>query len=90
LQRWRRLAKHQLAIEPLCRSCKEQGRITPAAVADHIVDHKGDWNRFILGELQSLCASCHAQKNGVVERGYSTATGVDGLPIDPRHPFNVG
>jgi hypothetical protein len=34
----------------------EQGRITPATVADHHPPHDGDWNKFVLGELRSLLA----------------------------------
>ena len=44
--------------EPLCARCLDIGRVTLATVADHIVAHGGDWKRFLLGELQSLCASC--------------------------------
>jgi 5-methylcytosine-specific restriction protein A len=60
LERWRKLAKAQLRREPLCARCLDAGRVTPATVADHVVAHGGDWNRFLLGELQSLCASCHS------------------------------
>ena len=28
--RWKRMAKHQLRTEPLCRYCAAQGRTTPA------------------------------------------------------------
>jgi hypothetical protein len=31
----------------------EQGRITPATVADHHPPHDGDWNKFVLDELRS-------------------------------------
>jgi hypothetical protein len=36
LQRWRKRARHQLRIEPLCAACLAQGRLTPATIADHI------------------------------------------------------
>jgi hypothetical protein len=88
LQRWRRIAKRQLGTEPLCATCLARGRVEPATVADHIQDHKGNWNEFLLGQLQSLCASCHAQKPG--GRGYSDEVGPDGYPVDVNHPFNVG
>jgi hypothetical protein len=58
--------------------------------------HNGDWNRFLLGELQSLCRDCHARKwatdakGGKPEIGYSREIGPDGWPIDPRHPANRG
>jgi hypothetical protein len=49
LQRWRKRAKHQLRLEPLCRICLEHGLVSPATIADHIEPHGGDWNKFLLG-----------------------------------------
>jgi hypothetical protein len=49
-------------------------------IADHVVPHKGDWNDFRLGELQSLCKQCHDSTKQLIERrGYSYETGTDGL-----------
>jgi 5-methylcytosine-specific restriction enzyme A len=89
LQSWRRRAKHQLSIEPLCALCQEQGRVTPATIADHHPPHKGDYNKFVLGPLRSLCADCHNKQWSVDRRGYATTVGDDGYPIDARHPFNA-
>jgi 5-methylcytosine-specific restriction protein A len=58
-KRWRKRARYQLQIEPLCRMCKSEGRITAASVADHVIPHRGDINSFWLGELQSLCTFHH-------------------------------
>jgi 5-methylcytosine-specific restriction enzyme A len=88
LQSWRRRAKHQLSIEPLCSMCKEQGRVTPATIADHHPRHGGDYNKFVLGPLRSLCADCHNGVWAVDRKGYSSAIGDDGYPLDPAHPFN--
>jgi hypothetical protein len=44
LQQWKNRRTHQLRIEPLCRLCMEQNRLTPATVADHIEPHLGDYN----------------------------------------------
>lgn len=87
LQRWRTRAKHQLRIAPLCAACEKQGRITPATIADHHPPHGGDYNEFILGPLQSLCADCHKGKWAQDKRGYSLDIGVDGYPLDSKHPF---
>jgi 5-methylcytosine-specific restriction protein A len=89
LQSWRRRAKHQLRIKPLCALCGEQGRITPATIADHHPAHMGDYNAFVLGPLRSLCKPCHdGLQPSFKHRGYSNAIGVDGYPLDPAHPFN--
>ena len=89
LQRWRRRAKHRLRLEPLCAACLKRGRITPATIADHDPPHRGDWNAFRLGPLQSLCVDCHKGKWAEDARGYRCDIGDDGLPVDPKHPFNV-
>jgi hypothetical protein len=86
LQSWRKRRVYQLKIEPLCRRCRELGRTTPALVADHVTPHKGDWNAFVLGELQSLCAECHQRKLVDQTRGYRSDVGLDGYPLDPAHP----
>jgi 5-methylcytosine-specific restriction enzyme A len=88
LQRWRRRAKHQLRVEPLCAQCLAQNRITPATIADHHPRHGGDWNKFVLGPLRSLCADCHQGQWAVDKRGYRTDIGDGGYPLDPKHPFN--
>lgn len=88
LQSWRRRRAHQLRIEPLCRSCKARGVVTPATIADHVEPHGGDYTKFVLGKLQSLCEPCHAPKWAADKRGYSNAVGDDGYPLDPAHPFN--
>jgi 5-methylcytosine-specific restriction enzyme A len=88
LLRWKKRARHQLKIEPLCAACLKQGRITLATVADHDPPHRGDWNRFRLGPLQSLCFDCHKRKSADDIHGYRCDIGDDGLPIDPNHPFN--
>lgn len=88
LERWRRLAKRQLREHPLCAMCLARGgRVEPATIADHVEPHRGDWNRFILGALQSLCKPCHdGAKREEEARGYRTDIGEDGLPLDPKHP----
>jgi hypothetical protein len=87
LERWRKRAKHQLRIEPLCRYCRARGVVQPATIADHIQPHNGDPNAFWLGELQSLCKDCHdSAKRLEQDRGFRSDVGLDGVPLDPRHP----
>ncbi|MNR97624.1 hypothetical protein D3C72_288080 [compost metagenome] len=90
---WRSRRMHQLADEPLCRTCKAAGRITNATIADHIIPHRGDERLFFEGELQSLCDQepwrCHSKIKQRAERlGYSPAVGADGFPLDPMHRAN--
>jgi hypothetical protein len=90
-RRWRdRISKHQLKIEPMCRLCRAKGLIVPATVADHIEKHGGDQNKFWFGQLQSLCVECHNRAKQQIEtRGYVDDIGPDGMPTDPKHPFNA-
>ena len=65
----------------------EIGTVTPASIVDHVVPHKGDVNAFWLSELQSLCERCHnSGKKAEEARGYRTDIGLDGWPLDSRHP----
>jgi len=49
---------------PVLSACALEGRVTAAAVVDHVVPHRGNqalmWDE--IGNWQSLCAVCHARK----------------------------
>lgn len=68
-RRWRQMRSLQLSIEPLCRMCQAEGRVTAATVADHVTPHKGDEALFFRGELQSLCKRHHDSDKQIIERG---------------------
>lgn len=92
--RWRQRSHAQLREHPLCAMCAKNGLVTAAKVADHIKPHRGVWNEFWLGALQSLCKPCHdavktSEENRQYnnqERGYALDIGADGWPLDPKHP----
>ena len=85
--RWYRLRNSQLRREPLCRHCKQEGKLSLATVVDHVIPHRDDPTLFWKGELQSLCTTHHSSgKQREEALGYSTQIGVDGVPVDPRHP----
>ena len=53
----------QLLREPFCRECAAKGIRTKAVVVDHIIPHRGDWERFTdRTNLQSLCKHHHDAK----------------------------
>ena len=81
--RWQKIRAAQLAGEPLCRMCADQGRVTPASVADHVEPHKGDEDKFWNGKLQSLCKRCHDSDKQREERGGKAKVrfGPDGWPV---------
>jgi hypothetical protein len=86
---WKRRRDYQLRIEPLCRMCNARGVVTPASVADHVTPHHGDYNAFRLGQLQSLCGSCHRGPKREQElHGFASGCDAQGNPLDPEHPWN--
>ena len=67
---WRKLRDAVLADEPLCRSCKAQGRVTAATEVDHIKPFRlaGVINETLRTDrenLQPLCKPCHAVKTAL-------------------------
>ena len=87
---WHRLRWHQLNAEPLCRYCKQLGRIEPAAIVDHIEPHRGDLALFYdPSNLAALCKSCHDGAKQSLERtGVLRGGDMEGRPIDPNHHWN--
>lgn len=66
--RWKQRRLQQLQHQPLCVMCLAIGRATAATVADHVVPHKGDYELFWHGELQSLCKFHHDKTKQRIER----------------------
>jgi 5-methylcytosine-specific restriction enzyme A len=95
-QRWLRLRRMKLAVNPLCEPCLNQQRIVPAVAVDHIIAVKAPGGEAYpaLDRLMSCCASCHNRKTRVVEQlgAELTIKGCDefGYPLDPRHPWYQG
>lgn len=89
--RWDRLRRRFLRDNPLCVYCERAGKTKAATVVDHIQPHRGDMALFWRqGNWQPLCQSCHDRVKQRQERGgLDSACGVDGMPLDPRHPWNV-
>jgi 5-methylcytosine-specific restriction enzyme A len=89
-ERWRRRAKLQVKLEPLCRECAKRGLAVPAQEADHDPPHGNDVNRFLVGPLRSLCSDCHRRARFPQRHGYERDIGLDGFPLDPNHPCYRG
>ena len=88
--RWKRLCEAYIMANPLCVMCMAQGRVTAASVVDHKIPHRGCMVLFWDPEnRQSLCKPHHDGAKQAEDRaGFSKAVGMDGFPIDPRHPAN--
>lgn len=88
--RWKRTRKEQLSAEPLCKFHSARGIVVVAGVVDHIKPHKGNEELFFArSNLQSLCKLCHDSAKQAQEKGgLLKGNGLDGLPLDPNHPWN--
>lgn len=93
---WARLRKAKLSDVPLCETCTMRGRQVIAEAVDHIVSIASGGEAFpSMDGLRSLCTPCHSIKTNALDRagGKGVAIkgcGVDGLPLDPDHPFLTG
>ncbi|TDR89121.1 hypothetical protein EV668_3609 [Enterovirga rhinocerotis] len=87
---WRRARAEHLRLHPWCAMCAREGRQVRAVHVHHSIPHKG--NRAVFNDRSrwvSLCTEHHNRDAQQVEtRGYASRIGSDGLPSDPRHPFN--
>lgn len=72
---WAKRRDNQLAAEPFCRECAKHGLRVKATEADHIEPHRGDLQKFLHGELQSLCHTCHSRKTVQENADVFTAKG---------------
>jgi 5-methylcytosine-specific restriction protein A len=75
------LRKRRLRNEPLCRRCKERGKVTAATVPDHIVPlSKGGTDDD--SNIRCLCEPCHLEVTAE-QFGHRQVQeiGTDGWPI---------
>ena len=71
--------ERQLREHPLCRYCAEWGIVTRATTYDHRAEG-----------LVSLCERCKVDTAAMIAKhGYRLDIGLDGYPLDPRHPAYV-
>jgi 5-methylcytosine-specific restriction endonuclease McrA len=92
-RRWQRLRRQKLRENPLCELCLKVNQIEPATVVDHLVALSAGGDPYPpLYALLSLCDRCHNTKTRVVEqlgRDFMVrGCDVNGMPLDPNHPWN--
>src|SRR5262245_60724057 len=75
------------AFAATVRNVLERGHINAAAIADHIEPHKGNQQNSSSASFGRFVSyTTRVAKKREEARGYSTAIGADGWPVDPRHP----
>ena len=67
---WQKLRKYKLSRDPLCEICLRGEIVKEAAMVDHIRPIKNGGDLMALGNLQSLCVSCHNRKKAKEIKGY--------------------
>lgn len=89
LKAWKLRRNEQLKRIPYCEPCKALGMSRAATIANHVTPHRGDWNLFIRGRLESTCKKCHDSAIQEAEnKGFRKDIDEDGWPIDESHPAN--
>jgi 5-methylcytosine-specific restriction endonuclease McrA len=88
--RWQQARAGWLRKHPLCVECARRGMTVEAVIVDHITPHRNDmtlfWDR---DNWQALCKTCHDSWKQALEHGHLIAgAAADGMPSDPRHPWN--
>lgn len=85
---WDKARASYLAAHPTCARCGAKATVVHHLDRHHGKDSRTFWNK---ARWQPVCAACH---NGPIQqqesRGYHGGIGSDGLPTDPKHPFNQG
>ncbi|POA75363.1 HNH endonuclease [Pseudomonas sp. GW531-T4] len=102
--RWAKARGDFLRKHPLCVMCKQQGRLEPATVVDHKVQHglkqalksgiksaisKASKLFWDRKNWQGLCKPHHdSTKQRFEKRGYEIGCADDGIPLDPGHHWH--
>jgi 5-methylcytosine-specific restriction enzyme A len=90
---WKRTRAAQLSREPRCEECLKLGLLIPATEVDHKIPVAAGGAPFDSANLQSLCKRCHSVKTRGEQTGRSRrrikGCDIHGMPLDPRHPWNL-
>lgn len=86
---WRKLRAVVLTEQPMCPECRDQGLLVPATEVDHQDNDPSNNSR---ENLVGLCKPHHSQKTAREMHGHRArphGCDVDGIPLDPDHPWRM-
>jgi 5-methylcytosine-specific restriction endonuclease McrA len=102
--KWNKARLTFLQQHPLCVMCRQQDRLTPATVVDHIIPHKlkeaiNNNNKVAIKAAQqlfwskknwqSLCAAHHnSTKQRIEKHGQEIGCDAKGYPLDTHSHWN--
>ena len=91
-QKWQRLRKYKLQVNPLCEACLQMGYIEPATTVDHRTPINAGGDPYPeIDKLASLCEPHHNAKTRAEQLGEDYMRkdcDIFGRPNDPDHPWN--
>lgn len=90
LKPWVEGRKRFLAANPWCIWCARFGVQTAATRVNHRIPHRGHRRLFLdKSNWEPVCERCHNSACKQQDRGRPVkGCDLDGLPIDPNHPWN--
>ena len=68
--------------------CATLGVVKKGWIADHIEPHRGDFEKFWRGKLQTLCGPHHDSTKQKHEKSDAIGCDASGLPTNPQHPWS--
>ena len=83
--RWDRIRKDKLHRDFECEYCPPHRR-RAATVVDHFIAISDGCDPWDWNNLRSACKKCHDQKTVRGERVHGCD--INGMPLDPKHPWN--
>ena len=94
--RWQQIREAHLRKEPLCRACRQEGRVNAGTQeqpleVDHIIPLRQGGPRDEDRNLQTLCHTHHNQKTAAERAGKRwrrKGCDVNGLPLDLGHHWH--
>ena len=83
---WRKLRASVLSERPLCEMCERMALLVPATDVDHKDNDPSNNDR---DNLASLCHECHSRKTQAdMGKRVNWGCDINGMPLDPNHPWN--
>ena len=85
---WDMYRAWHLTREPLCRFCKQGGKVMPANEVDHIRAFRGlnDPLRLDPQNVRSLCSTCHARRTRQQQLANRQGAGITGAAAPADRP----
>jgi 5-methylcytosine-specific restriction protein A len=82
---WRKFREWYLSRHPLCEQCEKEGRLTRAAMVDHIIEIKDGGALTSEDNAMSMCLKCHGKKTAKAKNHRKGST--NNRPVSQRETY---